>query len=288
MNCNTTSVSLGVGADKDQNNVINKFYVYEKSTVNSQVVNTSLDNIKNTNLVKREDLSKQETYTNKIGLRSTNFDFSIISQGKYPLVKTSNGIVPRQEGIDFPIAQGQTQSIMGNRVATLFNLNKNVSLPKANIYVSGPNLINIEFDEIEKDVFLQYKAEGQEEKTIEIDKKVYTFKYDYKSKVDLILSNGLNSQNIAIVPNEVANMISLLNTNTYTLQDEKIFKENEILEGEFVNIYKEYALGKNGKIYNIETDSWEETETKGFTLQEESTSIESVKYGDVEIKTYSN
>lgn len=286
INCNTTLVSLGVGGDKEQNNAINKFYVYEKSTINNQVVTTNVDNIKSENFITRDDLYQRQTYT-KIGLNSY-YDFSKISQGKYPLVQVSNRIIARQEGIDFPPAQVQAQLRTLNKVAALFNLNKNVSLPKVNIYATGANLVNIELEDTGSDLLLKYTPQGQEEKTIEIDEKVYTFKYDYQTKVDLILTNGLNSQNITIIPNEVANEISLINGKTYSLNDDKIYKEDEILEGEFVNLYKEFALGKNGKIYNIETGKWEDDVTKGFVLQEESTSIESNKYGEVEIETYAN
>lgn len=288
INCNTTLASLGVGADKEQNNKIDRFCVYEKSTINNQIVTTNIDNIKQDNFIKLDDLSIKGTYTNKIGFSTNYFNFSKLSEGKYPLVQISNRIISRQEGINFPTEQVQAQLSNLNRVATLFNLSQNTTLPKVSIYAAGVNMINIELEDKGKDLVLQYTPQGQEGKIIEINKRVYTFKYDYQTKVDLILTNGLTSQNISIIPNEVSNKISLINGKTYSLDGEKINKENEVLEGEFVNLYQEFALGKNGRIYNIETNQWADDETKGFVLQEESTSIEKSKYGETEIETYAN
>ena len=57
--------------------------------------------IKETNYLKEEDLKDQMTYTKKLKWGSS-FDYASLKEGRYPLIKNGNVILPNQEGIRLP------------------------------------------------------------------------------------------------------------------------------------------------------------------------------------------
>ena len=293
LNSNATTVSMGVGSDKTQNNKIARFFVYDGSTINGEIVDSNSDNIKAENLLSLDRIKTASTYrgstgynitTNNLGFSSSYYDFSKISNNKYPLVKYSGEIVKYQDGIDFPDGTNRSNKTL----LTLSRKSVNNNLPIPQIYCVGANLINIEFKDTGNNLYLYYTPENEDQKELKINKKVYTFKYDFNKQVKLEISNGISSKEYIIQPSEVSNKISLINDTTYYLKDEDLYAKNEKMQEKFVNLYKNEALSKNGKIYDIKNKTWNDEITQGFILLENAVPLETSNYNGITIETYSN
>ena len=284
LNSNTTAVSLGVGSKKSQNDRLEDFYVYEKSTINHQMVTPEIDHITEKNRITQEELRQQATYQ-KIGLNGTYFDYNTITQEKYPMLNVNFGEkAPVQEGIALP--NDQNRGDLLDTMLSNTSFEKTEELPEVQIYPVEVNKINLELEDMAENLILNYTVEGEETKSVPIDKKVYTFAYDYQTEVELELTNGKITKRITIHPEEVANTISLIEGDTYTLKEGRILKETEELEGEYVNLYLEKALSTEGKIYHITEQTWEEEITKGFVLLKETYALETQEYNGMEIATF--
>lgn len=281
---NTASVSLGIGSKKSQNNTLKDFYVYEKSRINHQIVTPDIDNITEQNMIQQEELREEKTYP-KIGVLAAYFDYNVIKQEKYPILKVDFGEnSPVQEGIDLP--NDQNREDLFNTVLNSIQLEETPELPEMQIYPVEVNKINLELENLTENLMLNYTVEGEETKSVLVDKKVYTFAYDYQTEVELELTNGITKKSITIHPEEVANTISLVEGKTYYLKENRILSQTEELEGEYVNVYLEKALSTEGKTYHITEQTWEEEITKGFVLLEETYALETEEYKGMEIATF--
>ena len=65
--------------------------------------------ISDENYLIESDLKQQQTYISKIGFATSLWDFSTLSNNKYPIIKSSS--LPEQEGINLPI---DSEHIVGN------------------------------------------------------------------------------------------------------------------------------------------------------------------------------
>ena len=99
---NQLTVSLGIGGRKDQNGLLKQTYYYQYSKINGE--NPNMENepfILNDQYLIYEDLKEQDTYQKKLKW-STYFDYTILQQGKYPILNNSKEL-GEQEGIALPI-----------------------------------------------------------------------------------------------------------------------------------------------------------------------------------------
>ena len=98
---NNTSISLGIGSAQKQNEKLKDSYYYKYSTINGK--NPNLQNemfIELEKYLEEEDLKKKENYTEKLKWNSGDWNFEVLTNNKYPILKTAN--LPNQEGIDIP------------------------------------------------------------------------------------------------------------------------------------------------------------------------------------------
>ena len=103
--------------------------------------------------------------------------------------------------------------------------------------------------------------------------------------ITLTLANEKQEETIVIEPEEVKNEASDSNGITAYLKDESLVVKGETVEGEFVNIGKGEALGKNSKLYHIAENTWEEETVPELELIEQE-SKETYEYDGNEIETY--
>ena len=97
------TVSLGIGNMKEENTKFIDNYYYKYSKINEEYPSEENESyIPNENYLVEEELKKKETYINKLKWASTGYDYEILSQNKYPLLKANNQILKNQEGIELP------------------------------------------------------------------------------------------------------------------------------------------------------------------------------------------
>ena len=109
-----TTISLGIGGRKEQNQYLKNTYYYKYSTINGENPNEQNEIfISSDKYLTEEELKEQTTYTSKIKWGTSNWNFSVLTNNKYP---TLNSIYPSyQEGIDLPV---DSEHIVGNVVDT--------------------------------------------------------------------------------------------------------------------------------------------------------------------------
>ena len=109
-----TTISLGIGGRKDQNQYLKNTYYYKYSTINGENPNEQNEIfITSDKYLTEEELKEQTTYTSKIKWGTSNWNFSVLTNNKYP---TLNSTYPSyQEGIDLPV---DSEHIVGNVVDT--------------------------------------------------------------------------------------------------------------------------------------------------------------------------
>ena len=98
-----STTSLGIGNMPEEISKVKDTYFYKYSNVNGK--NPSKENepyIKEEQYLVEEQLKQQTTYTNNLKWEKTYFDYDILLENKYPILKYNNEILPNQEGIDIP------------------------------------------------------------------------------------------------------------------------------------------------------------------------------------------
>ena len=264
------TASLGIGGRKEDNYKMSQIYIYEYSTINGEFINEQNDTFTSSQYASLENLKTPSFYTGKLGW-GTQFNYNVLSQNKYPILNRSD--VPEQTGIDLPTEPG------GQGITT------NSELPQITAYSIGANKLNLDLSSVEEGTSLTYETENTESNTIDVDKRTYTFAYNYQVPITLSLKNGEQEETIKIEPEEVKNEVSNSKGITAYLKDENLIVEGETLEEKFVNVQKGQALGKNSKIYNIEENTWEEETVPELELIEIE-SKEGGEYKGKKIETY--
>ena len=264
------TASLGIGGRKEDNYKMSQIYIYEYSTINGEFISEQNDTFTSSQYASLENLKTPSFYTGKLGW-GTQFNYNVLSQNKYPILNRSD--VPEQTGIDLPIEPGG-QGITTNSV-----------LPQMTAYSIGANKLNLDVSSIEEGTSLTYETENTKPNTIELSQRTYTFAYNYQVPITLTLANEKQEETIVIEPEEVKNEASDSNGITAYLKDESLVVKGETVEGEFVNIGKGEALGKNSKLYHIAENTWEEETVPELELIEQE-SKETYEYDGNEIETY--
>lgn len=98
-----SAISLGIGNMPEEISKVKDTYFYKYSNVNGKNPNKENEPyIKEEQYLEEEQLKQQTTYTNNLKWGTANFDYNILTENKYPILKYNNEILPNQEGIDIP------------------------------------------------------------------------------------------------------------------------------------------------------------------------------------------
>ena len=98
----SSSLSLGIGGRTDQNQYLKDTYYYKYSSLNGE--NPTAQNeifIPNNKYLVADELKQQSTYTSKLKWYTSDWDFNVLNENKYPTLKVD--YLSDQEGVDLPI-----------------------------------------------------------------------------------------------------------------------------------------------------------------------------------------
>ncbi len=109
---NEDTTSILVGSNKTLNLQLST-HVYKYSTVNGQNIDINNEYITEEQLLTGEQLKHSETYTQIIKNNFSYFDYTTLTDGKYPILK--NNYVINQEGVNLPIDE---EHIVENNINT--------------------------------------------------------------------------------------------------------------------------------------------------------------------------
>lgn len=298
--------SLLVGGRKDQNPYLKNTYVYRYSTLNGQYVYHTSDNMGQAKYLVRTDLEKESTYKNDIKLPTSVFDYTALTENKYPKLKDTYLYHPElQEGIDLPqdppeanIAfmnkdenteeehiEGQEQNKEQNEQEHA-QIKEETELPTIIAYPISVYEMNIDFSQIPENTYFTYSINGQEKDTIKLEKRTYTFTYNYQDTIEIKITKDGQENTMVIHPEDVKRKASMEGTIYAYLNGETLFIGEETQEGEYVNLYKGEALRKTGEVYSIKEKQLKEIEKVETTLEQETKPMETYAYKGNEIKVY--
>ena len=272
--------SAAIGNNRDYNSLISNLLVYNNMKINGVAVSSITGNgLSSTNYVTLANLKVQSTYTNK-GFSTSRYTFTPLSTNKAPLVKMSNGAVAStQVAIDLP-----TEMVGTALSLKAFEVHE---LPKVTVYSVGVDSINIEFSNV--DYYSTFMINVNNETLInkQIDNRVFTLSYDYKTEFEIAISDGINTIKETIKPDKISRLISIYGDNYYYYKDGKVKGNLDELEGNFVNLYFNKALDSDGNIFDLDTKKIIGN-TSLLNILDESVPLFSFNYNSNQIYTYYN
>lgn len=266
------STSFGIGGKK-QESKLQQTYVYINSTINGENISEDNDTFAPEYYATLANLKDVNFYSKTIGGNYKYvFDYNTVKNNKYPiLLKTYNAL--NQTGVDLP-----TENTQG------MNDIEAEALPVLTTYSLSANKLNVDLSKVTKGTKLRITAQNQEE-TVVVDQRTYTFEYDYKTPVTITVENSQNENSIEIKPEEVKQESSLTSQTIAYLEGESLIVNGAKIEGEFVNLSNGRALSKTSEIYNIEEEKWEESKTEGINIVQ-TEAMEIGVYNNNQIETY--
>ena len=125
---NIDTISLGIGSNKEYNANLKNAHIYQYSTINGSNINAENDTWNEAQYLKENDLKSQGTYTQKLFWSTSTWDFSVLQDSKYPILKNIEG----QEGIPLPVDSEHIVTEEDGKISTLEERENTNNLEKKN------------------------------------------------------------------------------------------------------------------------------------------------------------
>jgi hypothetical protein len=270
-------ITASIGSNKEYANLITNLRAYDKLRVNGVLLTDAYQELTGTNLVTSDSLKIQATYTN-IAFTTSNWDYTPLAQSKFPILKNTLNQTPINIPVYVPI-QSMT-NILGNTEI--------VKIPECKIYPVDVNKINIEFDNTDDNLAFKYNINNELSENYEINKKVFTFEYDFKTPFSIEITNGVSVEAKEIKPEDITRKVMTNKDSYYYIKDGIIKTKDKNIPGNYINIYNNRAIDTEGKIYNVIDNSKTEEKVEGLKLLQEVIPMFEFDYDNSKIKTYNN
>jgi hypothetical protein len=272
------SVGPVVGSNREYSSLIPNLLVYDKTLINgtpvSQVANNGLTTAQ---LVTSSALKNTSTYTSK-GFSTSRYDFSALSKGYFPPVKNGSSVVVINQ-VMHPLPA--TQMTMLRTMRFIYH-----TLPSVVVYSVDANKINVEFDKIDDYSTFTIKANDKISDSCQINKRVFSFIYDFKTPIEITISDGINEKTTKIVLDDIKRYATVLDSNYYYLKGNIIINNGSAIPGTYVNIYNNKALDTYGNVYDLSSMSKVASSVEKFIILDESIPLFTFTYNNKIIKTY--
>ncbi|MEG2379194.1 MAG: glycine rich domain-containing protein [Bacilli bacterium] len=282
-NVNTTSVDgvpyVVIGSSDYFSSGIKDIKVYNNVTKNGATV-TVVDGLLPESFITLDELKIQKTYTD-LGF-SSYYKFEKLAEGFFPYLKNQ---LSGYFGY-FPLPKENTKiksASMYARKRMQLEPSALHLLPTFDIYTSDINAFNIEF--LSPDPLTQIDVNGIK---FNIDKKVYTFTYDFIKDIKITLSDGINKKSYTYNGKTLQNKIYVNEDKFYYIDDFKLSSNTNIKANEVVNIYENKLLKKDGTILALENNEVLDKKENEFYLRTTIRPLYSFDYNELKINTYYN
>ena len=207
--------------------------------------------------------------------------------GYYPtLYDYGIDVVPKNQ-IKTPLPVESEEQLITNSDSSSIKLVEDKISNIYDIYSSGTNTVNIEFDNIYDDVTFSYKNGSYISDNIKLTQKTYSLSYDYENDLELIINTRSSKKTITYTKEELKRTISIVNDKYYHIENNDLYENDKVIQKDIKHLYKNYALTKDNKLYNISTKEITESYNKQGVL-ETTTPLYSSIVNDQYINTYYN
>lgn len=275
VNVNTIDASLSTGIVVGNSDIstekIKNLKIYNQSKINGELAsNQEILGITKDNYITASSLAEQKTYTN-IGFSTGTLDFSTLKSGNYPIVKT----IKNQTLVPLP-----TSEIRMLARSLFYRRNFSLSFPEVNVYSSGIDKINIEFQE--KNEYLSLIIHGKE---YPLTERVMTFNYNYLENVEFTLTDGLNSKDYIINKDDLRKTILTYENYYYYLKDGILHDNYSNKKMKGIHLYDHYLLTEDFKVIDLVNGQMEQLQLENLSKINSNPLFE-FEYNNSKIKTY--
>jgi len=160
-------------------------------------------------------------------------------------------------------------------------------LPEVHFYTVDADRLNIEFDGINANAGFTVMANGKEVAKSSIDRRVFTLAYDFKTELEVSITDETGRKSFNLWPEDVSRNIMTWNSDYYYISGNGISGSKPKNSGVYVNLYAGKALDANGNVYDIETGDKLRT-VDGISLMDRVWPLYSFRYEDYKLETYLN
>jgi len=267
-----------------------------------------------------KDLKSEATYTTTMGWYSTSdadyrnriFNYEKLSEGILPRLTmasskrynttakapATNPTVIESMKIMFPgreteyeitIPNTNSSSTGGSGGGAGLNLD---GAPKALIYASGIDTVNIDFDHIDE-IYTYEISIGGNVSTGTVNTRTLSFDYDYRSDITLVVRGEGNEIIYTKSPSQLARNVMVSGNAYHYLTSEAIVSgtgssglPNKY--GEYIHLFDGKALGKDGSVTDLATGTIVSATDRGFALGQAKTAVPVATgmYAGYNIETY--
>lgn len=160
-------------------------------------------------------------------------------------------------------------------------------LPEVNVYSSGINTLNIEFDKI--DDYTYFEVYEDDKKIFEKDllKKTYSITYNYKSNLKIVVMDGVNTRKYTYTAEDLVNKVTTFDNNYSYIYEDKLVGNVNVKDEKFIHLYDNKALTADLKIYDLEKESIiSRNNTFNVSLLTDAIALQKSEYEGVLIDTF--
>ncbi len=238
---------------------VSNYLVVETSKVNDSYYGNTLSNS-----VRVSELLSRDFYTNKLKVKTEDWSFSGLPQYMMKLVY-NGGVISNQPDIPIPKLAASDDD---ENISTLSSFDNETEESLMDVYTVSANRINLELNNVDITGDLYYEIYNGDELFIneKVTNSTLTFKYDFVTPLSVNIKKGddiIYTGNID--PSSISRKVLLQDSKYYYITSEGIKTNDGIISGDFVNIYKGYALTRTGDLVDITTREVVSTGMSGIT-----------------------
>ncbi|MBQ8131797.1 MAG: hypothetical protein IJ193_04840 [Bacilli bacterium] len=289
--CNSTITSepyLGVVSGQDtrlySTTPLTTFRIYKNNRLNGVYASSlSLPNIDSSYFADQTNLGTQSYYTN-LNFATARWDYGQLTNGYFPKVKNWSGgsSIAEQKNLLRPA------TVVQFNARRLMDAPADHKLPDMKIYSSGVDSLNLEFSEVDGYTYFEVYNGGTKVVDENINNRTYSIKADYKSEIEVVVSDGRNTKKYQVKENEYRQIASTYGKKYAYIYNGKLKGNISAPKAKFIHIYKNYALTEDLRVFDIDKEEFVDEEFDFRTSLIYTRSLYKFEYNDTEIDTYYN
>ena len=169
-----------------------------------------------------------------------------------------------------------------------------LSVPVPDIYTSGVDSINLEFDEeaislsnnLEPIATFEVLCNGEPLLSQQIIQRVYSIKYDFKTPLTIVITKGDKKEKLEISPADFSRSIMTWNDSYYYIKSGGVQSTNGLIPGDYLHLYGGCAINLDGEVYNLADNSIVDSDVE--IKLTDTTPLYTFSYDNSIIKTFKN
>ncbi|MBQ8132466.1 MAG: hypothetical protein IJ193_08245, partial [Bacilli bacterium] len=289
--CNSTVTSnpfIGAVSGQDtrlySTTPLTTFRIYKNNRLNGVYVSSlSLPNLESQYFADQSNLGNQSYYTN-LNFATSRWDYSQLTNGYFPLVKTGNNgsVRAQQKKLLRPttVVQFSTRRLM--------DAPADHRLPELKIYSSGVDSLNLEFSEADGYTYFEVHNGGTKVVDENISDRTYSINADYKSEIEVVVSDGRNTRKYQVKENEYRQIASTYGKKYAYIYNGKLKGNISAPKAKFIHVYKNYALTDDLRVYDFDKEEFVDEEFDFETGLIYTRPLYKFEYNDTQIDTFYN